>query len=137
MVFPRGANGTAKLYHQRHSLVRFGTGFMRLALQTGSPIVPFAFIGGGEAIPTVMNLYTIGKWMGMPYLPVTPYVLPLPRPVDCEIYYGEPMAFEGDGEEGDDVIATHVAKVKERVGQLIELGVDRRKRDALDEPVKF
>ena len=42
LVFPEGARGTAKLFKDRNSLVRFGTGFMRLALQTGTPIVPTA-----------------------------------------------------------------------------------------------
>src|SRR6185295_10976404 len=51
LVFPEGARGTAKLFWERDSLVQFGTGFMRLALQTRTPIVPFAFVGGGEAIP--------------------------------------------------------------------------------------
>ena len=30
----------AKLYWERHSLVDFGTGFMRLAMKTGTPIIP-------------------------------------------------------------------------------------------------
>src|SRR5207253_11294454 len=51
LVFPEGARGTAKLWKDRFSLVAFGTGFMRLALRTRSPIVPFAFLGGGDAIP--------------------------------------------------------------------------------------
>ena len=40
MVFPEGARGTAKLFRERHSLVEFGTGFVRLALKTKTPIVP-------------------------------------------------------------------------------------------------
>ncbi len=132
MVFPEGARGTAKLYPDRHSLVRFGTGFMRLALQTGSPIIPTAFIGGGEAIPTIHNSKTLGKLVGAPYVPFTPYVLPVPRPVHCEIYYGEPMHFEGDGTEEDDLILDYVAQVKTQIGRLIELGVERR--DNLDAP---
>ena len=71
MVFPEGARGTAKLYKDRHSLVDFGTGFMRLALKTKSPIVPLGFIGGGEAVPTIMNSSTLGKLMGVPYVPIT------------------------------------------------------------------
>jgi 1-acyl-sn-glycerol-3-phosphate acyltransferase len=47
MVFPEGARGTAKLYWERYSLVGFGTGFIRLALATHTPVIPFAFIGGG------------------------------------------------------------------------------------------
>ena len=120
LVFPEGARGTAKLYWDRNSLVRFGTGFVRLALETKTPIVPFAFIGGGRAIPTVANLYALGKLMGAPYLPVTPWIAPLPRPTSLEIHYSEPMVFEGTGAEEDDVIIGYVDQVKERIGQLIE-----------------
>ena len=137
MVFPEGARGTAKLYPERHSLVRFGTGFMRLALQTRSPIVPVAFIGGGEAIPTIHNSRTLGRLVGAPYVPFTPWVFLIPRPVACQIYYGPPMVFEGSGDEADEVIMEYVEQVKNRVAAMIEIGVDRRRRDALDEPFPF
>src|SRR5690606_29954068 len=78
IVFPEGARGTAKLYRERYSLVQFGTGFMRLAQKTKTPIVPFAFLGGGEAVPTIANAVTIGKVVGVPYIPVTPWLAPLP-----------------------------------------------------------
>ncbi len=126
MVFPEGARGTAKLYKDRYSLVGFGTGFLRLALQTKTPIVPLAFIGGGDVLPTVMNLYTLGKLVGAPYLPVTPYVLPLPLPRACEIVYGEPMLFEGTGDEDDEKIEHLVLQVKERVHALMDRGRAQR-----------
>jgi len=122
MVFPEGARGTAKLYRQRYTLVRFGTGFMRLAMQTKTPIVPVAFIGGGSAIPTIANLTTLGKLVGAPYLPVTPYLLPLPRPVRCRIHFGESLFFEGTGDEDDVIITGHVAQVKDRIASLIAEG---------------
>jgi 1-acyl-sn-glycerol-3-phosphate acyltransferase len=122
MVFPEGARGTAKLFRERHSLVNFGTGFMRLALQTHSPIIPFAFLGGGEAIPTVANAYALGRLMGVPYVPVTPYLVSLPLPVHLEVYYGEAMRFEGTGEEDDHVIQGYVDQVKGRIAQLLEQG---------------
>ncbi len=122
LVFPEGARGTAKLWKERWSLVEFGSGFMRLALRTRSPIVPFAFIGGGDAIPTVSNLYKVGKLLGVPYLPVTPWLLPLPRPAKLEVHYGEPLRFESTGSEDDDVIQGHVEKVKSSIVSLIEKG---------------
>lgn len=122
VVFPEGARGTAKLYPERDSLVEFGTGFIRLALQTRSPIVPFAFIGGGDAIPTVTNLYALGRLLGVPYLPVTPWVAPVPLPVPLAIHYSEPMVFEGNGTEDDEVIVRYVEQVKQRIAQLIERG---------------
>jgi len=128
MVFPEGARGTAKLYLERYSLVRFGTGFMRLALQTKTPIVPFAFLGGGEALPTVMNLEKLGRIVGAPYVPLTPYLLPIPLPVHVEIHYDEPFLPSGTGNEDDGVILDKVNAVKQRITHLIDKG--RRRYEA-------
>ena len=127
MVFPEGARGTAKLYGDRNTLVDFGTGFVRLALQTRTPIVPFAFVGGGEAIPTVVNLFKLGRMVGVPYLPVTPWLLPVPRPTALEIYYDAPIVLDGTGNEEDEVIAGHVERVKQRIAALIETGARIRR----------
>ncbi len=122
MVFPEGARGTAKLAHEADSLVRFGTGFMRLAMETRTPIVPLAFIGAGEALPTIANLYGLGKLLGVPYVPVTSYLVPVPKPTTFQLLYGAPMRFEGSGSEADEVIQANVEKVRSRIAWLIEQG---------------
>jgi 1-acyl-sn-glycerol-3-phosphate acyltransferase len=122
LVFPEGARGTAKLFTERHSLVDFGTGFMRLALKTRSPIVPFGFLGGGEAMPTVMNAYALGRLVGAPYIPITPYGLPVPLPAMMQVRFGHPLAFAGDGTEEDSVIEGYVNEVKLTIAGLIEEG---------------
>lgn len=122
MVFPEGTRGTAKLYPERYSLVQFGTGFVRLALETNTPIVPFAFIGGGEALPTVTNLEKLGKLLGTPYIPLTPYLLPAPLPVGVALRYGEPIRFEGSGTEEDAHIAEMVEVVRQAIAELIREG---------------
>lgn len=120
MVFPEGAKGTAKLFKDRYSLVDFGTGFMRLALKTKSPIIPLGFAGSGDAVPTVYNSKTVGKLMGVPYVPFTPYGIAAPLPVKLEVHYGEPMRFEGTGDEEDGVIRGYVDQVKSRITTLLE-----------------
>lgn len=127
MAFPEGARGTAKLFSERHSLVHFGTGFMRLALQTKSPIVPLAFLGGGEAVPTIANSTMLGRLIGAPYVPITPYFFAVPLPVSLSLTYGEPMVFEGTGSEGDEIIEGYVAQVKDRIASMIEQGRKRKK----------
>jgi len=122
MVFPEGTRGTAKLYKERHTLVRFGSGFMRLALETRTPIVPTAVLGGGEAVPTISNLRGLGKLFGLPYIPVTPYLLAVPLPVRITIRFGEPIVFEGTGQEDDQQIYRMVDDVKQRIAALIEQG---------------
>jgi 1-acyl-sn-glycerol-3-phosphate acyltransferase len=126
MVFPEGARGTAKLFKERYSLVHFGTGFMRLAMKMKTPIVPFAFLGGGEAVPTISNAVSIGKLLGVPYIPVTPWLVALPIPAKLEVYYSKPMFFEGTGAEEDEVVNDSVEKVKARIAHLIEVGRKRR-----------
>jgi 1-acyl-sn-glycerol-3-phosphate acyltransferase len=127
MVFPEGARGTAKLFKERYSLVHFGTGFVRLAMKMKTPIVPFAFLGGGEAIPTISNAVSIGKLLGVPYIPVTPWLFAVPIPAKLEVYYSKPMVFEGTGSEEDEVVYGHVEKVKERIAGLIDVGRRRRR----------
>lgn len=122
MVFPEGARGTGKLYRDRYKLVRFGTGFMRIALQTGAPIVPFAFVGGEEALPTVYHAKGLAKLLGVPYFPVPPYLIPIPRPTPCELLFGPALRFEGDGSETDDVIEGYVEQVRQVIVDLIAEG---------------
>jgi 1-acyl-sn-glycerol-3-phosphate acyltransferase len=126
LVFPEGARGTAKLYWERHSLVEFGSGFVRLALATNTPIVPFAFIGGGDAVPTVMNLYKIAKLFGAPYIPVTPWLVPLPRRVPLRILYGEPVTLHGSPSDEDAAIEALVESVKQRIAALIAAGAEHQ-----------
>lgn len=127
LVFPEGARGTAKLYHERHSLVDFGTGFVRLAMKTRTPIIPFGFVGGGEAIPTIINSYALGAIFGAPYVPITPYIFAIPLPVALELRYGEPIVFEGTGAEDDEIVAGHVERVKGAIMGLMEEGIAHRK----------
>jgi 1-acyl-sn-glycerol-3-phosphate acyltransferase len=127
MVFPEGARGTAKLFKERYSLVDFGSGFVRLALKTRSPIVPFAVLGGGEAFPTIANGYKLGRLLGVPYVPLVAYGLPVPLPAKIEIEYGAPLVFQGTGNEDDEIVFGYVDKVKETIGKMLAAGAKRRR----------
>jgi len=132
MVFPEGTRGTGKLFEDRYELVRFGTGFMRIALKSGAPIVPFAFVGGEEALPTMFHLDSLAKLLGVPYIPVPPHLLPVPLPVHCEFHIGEPMHFDGDGTEADETIKQYIDEVKARISDLIDRGREHRTRRIAD-----
>lgn len=129
MVFPEGVKGTEKLYRDRYNLVRFGTGFVRLAMETRTPIVPTAVLGGGEAVPTIANIRWLGRLLGAPYVPITPYLLALPLPVRMEFRFGEPIRVEGTGQESDEEVAAIVDRVREQIRNLIDTG--RREYKAL------
>ena len=74
LVFPEGARGISKPFSQRYQLQEFGLGFMRLALETGTPIVPVAVIGAEEQAPA---LSTSSRSPGCSACPAFP-VMPLP-----------------------------------------------------------
>ena len=122
LAFPEGARGTAKLGKDADTLVEFGTGFMRLALETRSPIIPFGFVGGGEALQTVANLKRLGRIFGVPYIPVTKWGVLIPKPTRFQLLYGKSMFFEGTGHERDEAVSAMVDKVKERIHDLVRQG---------------
>ena len=73
-------------------------------------------------MPTVFHARRLAKLVGAPYWPVPPYLVPVPMPLGCELHFGAPMHFEGNGNERDDVIERYVGQVKARVDELIENG---------------
>jgi 1-acyl-sn-glycerol-3-phosphate acyltransferase len=127
LVFPEGARGGGKVWRDRYKLMEFGSGFVRLALKTGSPITPFGFIGGEEVCPALVNVKPLARALGFPYFPITPTLLPLPLPARCSIWFGEPIRFSGTGGEDDVEIERMVARVRDRVRELLDRGLATRR----------
>jgi 1-acyl-sn-glycerol-3-phosphate acyltransferase len=132
LVFPEGAAGCGKVWADRYKLVRFGRGFMRLALQTNTPIVPFAVIGAEESIPSMFNASGLARLLGAPYLPVPPHLFLvgplayLPLPTRFQIHFGQPLHFEGPHDDEDDVIEEKVEVVRGHIRRLIDEGLAQR-----------
>lgn len=132
LVFPEGARGISKTFDKRYQLERFGTGFVRLALETGTPIVPVAVVGAEEQAPSFYNLETVAKLLKMPAFPVTP-TFPLlgpvglmPLPTRYRIYFGEALRFDGEGDEEDEVILEYVAQVRSAIQTMLDRGLAER-----------
>jgi 1-acyl-sn-glycerol-3-phosphate acyltransferase len=105
LLFPEGVPGVAKPFGDRYRLRGFSPGFARLALALDVPIVPVAVVGAEEIYPLVGRIEGVGRLLGMPYLPVTPFfpllglLGTLPLPTKWFIRFGRPIrlpAVEGE-----------------------------------------
>jgi 1-acyl-sn-glycerol-3-phosphate acyltransferase len=130
LVFPEGAKGISKTFDKRYKLSEFGLGFMRLAIETGTPIVPVAVVGAEEQYISIANVETLARLLRMPAFPIIPQLfLPggqLPLPTKYRIWFGEPMRFSGDADDDDAVIDEKVWLVKQTIQSMLNRGLKER-----------
>ena len=97
LVFPEGVAGVAKPFGDRYRLRPFSPGFARLALALDVPVVPVAVVGAEEIYPLVGRAEGVGRLLGMPYVPVTPFfpllgmLGTLPLPTKWFMHFGKPI----------------------------------------------
>lgn len=106
LVFPEGYKGVGKLYRDRYKLARFGRGgFVKMAVESGAPIIPVAVVGAEETYPMLMNVKPVARVLRFPFFPITPTFpllglfgfLPLPskwfidigKPIDAHLHQPE------------------------------------------------
>lgn len=127
LVFPEGVRGLNKPFSKRYRLQDFGLGFLRLALETGTPILPVGIVGAEEQAPNLGNLGSLARLLAMPALPLTPTPLALPLPTRYHLHFGEPMHLEGRADDEDAALEEKVEQVKAAVQALLDRGLRERK----------
>ena len=134
LVFPEGVPGVAKSFSDRYRLRAFSPGFARLALALDVPIVPVAVVGAEEIYPVVGRAESVGRLLGLPYVPVTPFfpllgVLgALPLPTKWFIRFGKPIHLVAEEGEARWQRARHEAVRVRRTIQELVLRLKRRRR---------
>jgi 1-acyl-sn-glycerol-3-phosphate acyltransferase len=134
LVFPEGVPGVSKSFADRYRLRPFSPGFARLALALDVPIVPVAVVGAEEIYPVVGRAEGVGRFLGVPYVPVTPFfpllgVLgALPLPTKWLIRFGKPIRLEGQEGEVRWQRARHEAiRVRHTIQEMV-VRLKRRRR---------
>lgn len=124
IVFPEGIRGSGKPYRLRYQLQRFGHGFMHLAMEHQTPIVPVAVVGAEETMPSLTNIKPLAKMLNVPYFPLAPL---LPLPAKISLSFGAPMEFANDARnEGE--VERRVEQVKDAIRDLLEQGLAARRQ---------
>ena len=127
LVFPEGVRGIAKNTAQFYQLEPFTLGFYRMALETGADILPIAVVGAEEFYPYVFQAQWVANKLGLPCLPLTPNLIPLPSPVD--IYIGKPISLPKDisVDASDPVIREQVEKIQQQIQTMVNEGLAKRR----------
>lgn len=132
MVFPEGVRGISKTIWERYELREFGSGFVRLAVATGAPVLPIAIVGTEEAMPGIWDAKPIAKFFKLPSLPVTPFfpwlgpIGALPLPTKVRIVIDDPIRLEGEVEEPEEEARKKAEVVRARIQALVRVGLSQR-----------
>lgn len=120
-VFPEGPQAFDKPFYKRYELGPFhGGGYVEAAARTRAPIIPVGIVGNAEAHPVLFRVAHLGRFVGLPSLPVTPtfpWLGPLgliPFPSRWAIVCGEPMYIDTDCEDPQ-ALAAQEARVRDAV----------------------
>ncbi len=123
IVFPEGARGISKPFSKRYQLQRFGLGFMYMALQTKSPIIPVGIVGCEESI---INFGNIDFLQRLIKFPAAPALIPFVFPSKVIMNIGKPLFYEGTSLR-DYQVQEMVDDVKKEINHLVKIGLAQRK----------
>lgn len=132
ILFPEGEAGNFKTSDRRYRLQEFKRGFVRLAMITGSPIVPSVVIGAEE---THINLSQIRftKYLIGTVVPVPLNVIPLP--VKWKIKFLPPVRLDGYS-PADAMDRRKVYQVTREVRHILQKALIQELRLRKGEPLK-
>ncbi|NNL65421.1 MAG: glycerol acyltransferase [Myxococcales bacterium] len=136
VAFPEGMKGAAMLFRDRYRLQRFGRGgVIRLARDTGAPVVPVAVVGAEEVHPVLFKAEVVARSLGLPFVPVTP-TFPLlgpagllPLPSKWRIRIGAPLSLSGlgaDAVEDELLISRLTEELRSEIQTMVDDGVRSR-----------
>ena len=137
LVFPEGVRGVSKNTSRFYELQKFTNGFYRIAISSKTKILPVTVVGAEEMFPFVFHAKTLGKKLGLPTLPLTANLLPLPSPID--IYFGKPIDLPQNiaAEASDKVVRPHVFEIEKVIKAQLAKGLKNQRPffDPIRQPV--
>ncbi len=136
VAFPEGVKGAAKVFRERYRLKRFGRGgVVRVALETGAPLLPVGIVGAEEVHPILFKVGSPAQALGLPFLPVTPTFPMLgpagavPLPSKWVVRVGEPIPIDhlGPDAASDELLISRLTEeLRTRIQELVNEGLGER-----------
>lgn len=135
-VYPEGYKGVGKLFRERYQLARFGRGgFVKMALVTGTPIIPVSVVGAEETYISLTKSEAMAKLIHFPYFPISP-TFPwlgligfVPLPTKWYIDIGEPIPVDSYGPGAAEnllLISQLTDQIRNTVQQIVHTRLAKR-----------
>lgn len=125
VLFPEGERGNFKPSSVMYQLQEFRRGFIRMALETKSPIVPCLIVGAEE---THINLSQLKftKFLRGPVLPLPLNIIPLPA--KWKIIFLEPilLPYSKEAVSDNDLVHELAEEIQEKMQERLLLEVRKR-----------
>jgi 1-acyl-sn-glycerol-3-phosphate acyltransferase len=141
-LWPGGEIDSLRPWVKRDEAVLAGrTGFIKMAIRAGVPIVPIATVGGPDSMPVVMSgrrlaqVLQLDKFARLKMFPfalqapwgLSPAMLPeIPLPTKIRTEFQDPITFHVDPERADD--NDYVNRKYREVRRSLQHGMDRLAR---------
>jgi 1-acyl-sn-glycerol-3-phosphate acyltransferase len=137
-LWPGGDRDSLRKWTQRDEAVLAGrTGFIKMAIRSGVPIVPISTVGGPDSMPVLLGGQRIAKALqldkiaNLKVFPIalqapwglSPAMLPeIPLPTKIRTAFQDPVELDTDPERADD--KDYVQKMYDEVQGSIQHGID-------------
>jgi 1-acyl-sn-glycerol-3-phosphate acyltransferase len=141
-LWPGGERDSLRPWHRRDEAILAGrTGFLKLAIRSGVPIVPLSTVGGPDAMPVLatgrrmaraLQLDRVARLKMFPVAlqapwGLSPALLPeLPLPAKIRMAFGDPVELDPDPARAQD--EDYVRECYDEVRERIQAGMDRLAR---------
>jgi 1-acyl-sn-glycerol-3-phosphate acyltransferase len=126
IVFPGGAEDMKRPIWERYRVYAHRGfapgrgGYVKLALRTGSPIVPVAIVGAEETHIMLADVPALARAFGAPFFPIV--ASPLPLPARIYVRFGEPITLAAPPEAAGDQVT--VDRLNAETRRVLQAHID-------------
>ena len=127
LIFPEGESGNFKPTIEAYQLQEFRRGFVRMALETQSPLIPIIVIGAEESHINLKQL-SVSRWIKGLTIPLPLNLIPLPS--KWKIVFLPPIYLPYSAEQVNDVdLVRELAEdIQERMQDNLSRLLEQRKQ---------
>ena len=127
ILFPEGEHGNFKPSAQAYQLQEFKRGFVRMAIQTGAPIIPTMIIGAEETHINLSQL-KLTKFLRGVVLPLPLNIIPLPSRWTIKFLKPIDLPYKPSSADDSELVHEICEEIREQIQDEIEKALRARKK---------